>query len=106
MTPTKSSDCNPDAPASFEATTGSAIVTRFKCVVCGKLSAGRMPRINSRNEGDTTARWPRWHAVNGKVCDGNFKEAEWVDVPVKPNVKALPRLPDSAAKTEQKGNKL
>lgn len=69
---------------------GSAFVTRFKCAVCGKLTAGRMPRIHSRHEGDTSARWPRWHAVNGKVCDGNFKEAEWVDVPKPPNDQAHP----------------
>ena len=57
-------------------------VTKFKCVVCGKLTAGRMPR-SGREVGDTTARWPRRHKVNGVQCPGVWQEAEWVDVPNK-----------------------
>ena len=48
-------------------------ITRFRCIVCGRVTAGRMPR-----KGDTTARMPRWHTVAGKVCDGVFREAQWV----------------------------
>jgi hypothetical protein len=47
--------------------------TRFRCVVCGKITAGRMPR-----RGDTTVRFPRRHRVNGVRCPGNIQEADWV----------------------------
>ena len=56
--------------------------TRFKCVECGKVTAGRLP-VNPdrwRERGDTTARYPRRHkGKDGKPCPGNIKEAEWVD---------------------------
>lgn len=52
--------------------------TRFRCVVCGKLTAGRIPRAG-RHAGDTTARFPRRHkGPDGKPCGGNILEAEWV----------------------------
>jgi hypothetical protein len=54
--------------------------TRFRCRVCGKLTAGRMPR-EGRASGDTSERWPRRHAVAGRVCEGVYHLAEWVDVP-------------------------
>ena len=53
------------------------MATRFKCVVCGKLTAGRKPKA-SWEPGDTTARFPRRHDVDGKPCSGNIEEAEWV----------------------------
>lgn len=59
--------------------------TRFRCVVCGKLTAGRMPRIHSRHRGDTTGRFPRRHnAENGKPCAGNVREAEWIEPEQRP----------------------
>ena len=57
-------------------------VTRFKCVECGKLSTGRLPR-DGRYVGDGTVRYPRRHkGPGGKPCPGNIKEAEWVIVEV------------------------
>jgi len=53
--------------------------TRFKCAVCGKLTAGRVPR-DGRHVGDGTFRFPRRHRVGGEACPGNIVEAEWVDV--------------------------
>ena len=55
------------------------MTTRFRCVVCGKLTAGRLPRTG-REQGDTTARFPRRHQCNGEPCPGNVRHAEWVDV--------------------------
>jgi hypothetical protein len=56
-----------------------SVETRFRCVTCGKLTSGRMPR-----RGDTSARYPRRHYSNdGKICEGVFRDAEWVDVEVK-----------------------
>lgn len=54
--------------------------TRFRCVVCGKVTAGRRPRNphNHRERADGTAMFPRWHYVGGKPCEGNYSEAEWV----------------------------
>lgn len=63
------------------------MITRFKCVVCGKLTAGRIPRLHSRHKGDLTARFPRRHnnPKTGRPCDGNWQEAEWVDIDEKGN---------------------
>ena len=47
--------------------------TYFKCIICGKLTAGRLPK-----GGDGTFYYPRKHKYNGKSCPGNFHEAEWV----------------------------
>lgn len=59
-------------------------VTRFKCAVCGKVTAGRVP-VNPRNHrerGDGTFRYPRKHrGPDGKPCPGNSQEAKWVNVP-------------------------
>ncbi len=49
--------------------------TKFKCVVCGNVSSGRMPR-----RGDSTGRFPRRHKIDGKLCPGNFRLALWVDI--------------------------
>jgi hypothetical protein len=50
--------------------------TKFQCVVCGKLTSGRMPK-----KGDSSARFPRRHnGTNGKPCPGNIEEAKWIDV--------------------------
>ena len=54
--------------------------TMFKCVVCGKITAGRIGR-EGRLSGDMSERCPRRHNVDGKDCAGNILEAEWVDVP-------------------------
>jgi hypothetical protein len=54
--------------------------TMFKCVVCGKLTAGRIGREVSMS-GDMSHRFPRRHKVGGQDCLGNIEEAEWVDVP-------------------------
>lgn len=56
-------------------------VTRFRCVVCGKLTAGRLPRDGRHFPGDGSERWPRRHkGANGQLCDGVWQLAEWVDV--------------------------
>jgi hypothetical protein len=56
--------------------------TRFQCIVCGKLTAGRISR-EGRLTGDTTHRFPRRHRIGGKrtgkPCPGNILEAEWVN---------------------------
>lgn len=57
-------------------------VTRFKCVVCGKITAGRLPREHRHCPGDTSFYFPRRHSINGEQCDGSLKEAEWVEVEV------------------------
>ena len=50
--------------------------TKFKCVVCGKLTAGRAPR-----GGDGTLRYPRKHKdKGGQPCPGNWLEAKWVNL--------------------------
>jgi len=68
------------------------IVIRFRCVVCGKLTAGRLPRL-PWNKGEivrgemsyrynTDVRFPRKHKdASGKTCPGSFRDAEWVEVP-------------------------
>jgi hypothetical protein len=56
-------------------------MTGFRCVKCGKISAGRMPR-KGRHTGDTTVRFPRLHrGADGQPCPGNVWEAEWVERP-------------------------
>lgn len=56
-------------------------MTKFRCVVCGKLTAGRLPRAGRHNVGDTTAMFPRRHnGDDGLPCPGNIELAEWVDV--------------------------
>lgn len=55
--------------------------TRFQCVVCGKITAGRVPVsfTNHRERGDGTFRYPRRHkGPDGQPCPGNIEEAEWV----------------------------
>jgi hypothetical protein len=54
---------------------------RYRCVVCGKVTAGRVP-YDGRFRGDGTQMWPRRHQVDGKDCPGNVEAAEWVDIPV------------------------
>lgn len=54
--------------------------TMFKCVVCGKLTAGRIGR-EGRLSGDMSERFPCRHKLDGKDCPGNIINAEWVDVP-------------------------
>jgi|WetSurMetagenome_2_1015567.scaffolds.fasta_scaffold94258_4 hypothetical protein len=53
--------------------------TMFRCVVCGKLTAGRISREGILS-GDKSHRFPRRHKIGGKDCLGNIEEAEWVDV--------------------------
>lgn len=56
--------------------------TRFKCVVCGKLTAGKIPNPGvGWGPADLSARYPRKHRdKDGEVCEGVYQEAEWVDV--------------------------
>ena len=57
-------------------------MTRYKCVRCGKLTAGRKPK-----GGDGTFIYPRIHRLpsvvntgkRGVLCPGNWEEAEWVE---------------------------
>ncbi len=49
--------------------------THFKCGVCGKLTAGKVPK-----NGDGTLIFPRRHRVKGILCKGIFIAAEWIDV--------------------------
>lgn len=58
-------------------------VTRFKCPVCGKITAGRLPVNQSRHRerGDGTFYFPRRHnGPDGEPCPGNIEEAIWVDL--------------------------
>lgn len=56
------------------------MTTRFRCVVCGKVTAGRMPRDERGRSGDTTARYPRRHKDEyGRNCPGSLRHAEWVE---------------------------
>jgi hypothetical protein len=49
---------------------------KFKCSVCGKLTAGRLP-----SGGDGSFYFPRRHkGSDGRPCPGNIEEAEWVTV--------------------------
>ena len=59
---------------------GVRAVTKYRCVYCGKLTSGRMPRLNGRHLGDTSERYPRRHDYEGKPCPGNIEHAEWVDI--------------------------
>jgi hypothetical protein len=55
-------------------------VTRFRCVVCGKMTAGRLPRDGRHFPGDGSGRYPRRHkGVDGKPCKGNIELVDWVD---------------------------
>jgi len=59
------------------------MITRYKCVVCGKVTAGRLPQNPSRHReaGDGTLMYPRRHkGKDGKPCPGNIEHAEWVEV--------------------------
>lgn len=47
---------------------------KFKCPVCGKLTAGRIPK-----GGDGSFYYPRRHNFGASPCPGNIQEAEWVD---------------------------
>ena len=50
--------------------------TKFQCVVCLKLTSGRMSK-----DGDSTGRFPRRHNdADGKPCPGNIEEAKWIDL--------------------------
>ncbi len=73
-------------------------ITRFQCQICGKLTAGRLPRAGSDiwdevfhkyrrvetwHVNDGTMRYPRRHkGVDGKPCPGNMLEAEWTDIEI------------------------
>jgi hypothetical protein len=57
------------------------VVLKFRCIICGKLTAGRKPRA-AWTKGDGTARFPRRHKIKGtdKPCPGNIIEATWVEI--------------------------
>lgn len=52
---------------------------RFKCRVCGKLTAGRQTD-GPRNLSDLSERYPRRHKVGDAYCPGIYEEADWVEV--------------------------
>lgn len=56
------------------------MITKYRCVICGKLTAGRLPNAGWGNVGDGTFIFPRYHKHKGKPCPGNVLEAEWVNV--------------------------
>ena len=51
------------------------MATKYKCVVCGKLTAGRKTF-------DDAERWPRRHkGKDGEPCPGNIVATEeWIEV--------------------------
>lgn len=52
------------------------MILRFRCVVCGKLTDGRLPK-----GGDGSVYYPRRHnGKDGEPCPGNLQEAEWIEV--------------------------
>lgn len=55
-------------------------VMRFRCRVCGKITAGRLSRRHGRFPSDTTFYFPRRHNVNGKQCEGSLREAKEIDI--------------------------
>ena len=54
--------------------------TYFRCVVCGKLTAGRLPREGRHHPGDGSVMFPRRHSTHGYPCPGNVRLATWVEV--------------------------
>ena len=58
---------------------GDTRETRFECVKCGRLTAGRVPH-GSWHPADGSLRYPRRHKSEGALCPGNLLEARWVDV--------------------------
>ncbi|MCY1281891.1 hypothetical protein D9M69_324160 [compost metagenome] len=48
----------------------------FRCVVCGQLSAGRIPR---RGREDGSFGYPRHKGQDGQICPGCFEEAGWIE---------------------------
>lgn len=48
---------------------------RVKCAVCGKLTAGRLPR-KGRHEGDGTLWYPRRHNCPGDIIEGILVEVK------------------------------
>lgn len=51
------------------------LMPRYKCTVCGKVTAGRYG-----TNYPTNTWYPRKHRVDGEVCDGSSIEAETVRV--------------------------
>ena len=57
------------------------ITTVYKCSICGKVTAGRIPR-----GGDGSFRYPRKHNDDdGKLCPGVYYEAILTTVPCSKN---------------------
>lgn len=52
---------------------------KVKCVVCGKITAGRLPRASRHDVGDGTFLFPRRHKVSGVDCPDNIEEGEVVE---------------------------
>lgn len=57
---------------------GRIPLEKVQCAVCGKVTAGRLPRIG-KHKGDGTFFYPRRHKVNGKDCPGNIQEGIMID---------------------------
>jgi hypothetical protein len=65
---------------------GAIVTEKFKCPICGKITAGRRVRL-AWNKGtldhgeisyryNTDVRYPRRHRVHGEICKGSFMEAD------------------------------
>ena len=56
-------------------------VCRFRCSVCGRLTAGKVPNSDGRYAADKSERYPRMHRRPfGEPCPGVYEFAEWVEV--------------------------
>jgi site-specific recombinase XerD len=57
--------------------------TKFRCGICGKISAGRQHRDESHPDAGSVT-WPRRHTgPDGQPCPGNSQEAERISIPVR-----------------------
>lgn len=54
---------------------------RFVCRVCGKRTAGRLPRASRHEPGDGSFWYPRRHKVDGRPCMGSTEEAVIITEP-------------------------
>ena len=73
------------------------MITRYKCTACGKVTAGRVPKL-----GDGTAVYPRRHNSGiMKPCPGIYTEAIWVRVE-DPKDKKMTRIKNTKKSTEKK----
>lgn len=63
----------------FKLRDGTKYRLRYKCVICGKLTEGRLPR-EDKFPGDGSEMWPARHrAADGEPCEGAWHYAEWIE---------------------------